>query len=268
MPVSRGTRTFRRLVPVFVFGLLVLSIATPAAAITYGSNDTAHTFVGAILIQYGTFYWELCSGSLVSPHVFLTAGHCTDYLIAFHIPTFVLSVSFAPNFRDPGADHHAVAAYFENPAYHWGPMSDPHDTGVIILADAVTGIGFTTLAPLGYLDSLAESGYLPTLKYINVGYGQNQDHVVTGDRQISTSSFRNLHEAWLYMSQNNRTGNGGTCYGDSGGPTFVFDPTMNKEVQVAVTSWGDTACKSTNNNYRVDIADSLDFIHSMVDLHH
>src|SRR3989454_1834851 len=44
---------------------------------------------------------------------------------------------------------------------------------------------------------------------------------LTGDRQISTSSFRNLHDAWLYMSQNNHHGDGGTCFGDSGGPTFL-----------------------------------------------
>jgi len=68
-------------------------------------------------------------------------------------------------------------------------------------------------ASMGYLDSLAVSGDLKSATFINVGYGLNQDFVLTGDRQISTSSFRNLHDAWLYMSQNIHYGDGGTCFG-------------------------------------------------------
>src|SRR2546426_4119325 len=89
---------------------------------------------------------------------------------------------------------------------------------------------------------------------------------LTGDRQISTSSFRNLHDAWLYMSQNIHHGDGGTCFGDSGGPTFFVDPSSHVEYIVAVTSWGDSVCKSTNNNYRVDLESSRAFIDDMIAL--
>ena len=107
-------------------------------------------------------------------------------------------------------------------------------------------------------------GSAESATFINVGYGDNQDFVVTGDRQISTSSFRNLHDAWLYMSQNIQHGDGGTCFGDSGGPTFLVDPSSHVEYIVAVTSWGDSVCKSTNNNYRVDLASSRSFIDEMI----
>ena len=67
----------RRLLTVLA-GLVVLALvgAAPAAAITGGRPDgNAHPYVGIVLTADGA----LCSGSLLSPTVFLTAGHCTYY---------------------------------------------------------------------------------------------------------------------------------------------------------------------------------------------
>ena len=47
---------------------------------------------------------------------------------------------------------------------------------------------------------------------------------------------------------------GGTCYGDSGGPTFIGS----SNVVGGVTSFGTTdTCKGHNGAYRVDQADDL-----------
>jgi secreted trypsin-like serine protease len=58
---------------------LVLTTAAPVAAITYGEPDAGeHPYVGMML-----FYvpdeeaWYSCSGTLLDPDTFLTAGHCT-----------------------------------------------------------------------------------------------------------------------------------------------------------------------------------------------
>jgi secreted trypsin-like serine protease len=66
------------------------------------------------------------------------------------------------------------------------------------------------------------------------------------------------------MSQNQATGDGGTCYGDSGGPAFWKDPKTEIETLVGVTSWGDVPCVASAFNYRVDIADTLDFIADVI----
>jgi len=243
----------------------IMAAGSPASAITWGTIDTTHPDVGAILIvRSDGSVGEFCSGTLVSARVFLTAGHCTDALTAFGIPASRLRISFAPNLFAEGAVRLAVSGYQTHPEYHWGPTSNPHDLGVIILKDAVEGVSFGMPAPSGYLDDLATAGSIQGATFINVGYGDNQDFVVTGDRQISTSSFRNLHDAWLYMSQNIHHGDGGTCFGDSGGPTFFVDPSSHAEYIVAVTSWGDSVCKSTNNNYRVDLESSRSFIEDMI----
>ena len=64
------------------------------------------------------------------------------------------------------------------------------------------------------------------------------------------------------MSQNQATDDGGTCYGDSGGPAFWMKPD-GTEILVGVTSWGDASCVSSAFNYRVDIPDTLGFIDSI-----
>jgi len=51
--------------------------AAPALAITGGSPDTVHTNVG--LVRFTTTAGRFrCSGTLISPTVVLTAGHCTE----------------------------------------------------------------------------------------------------------------------------------------------------------------------------------------------
>ncbi len=247
-----------------VFVACVMVISVPAQAITYGQPDTAHPFVGAIVLQ-GNAGWtsEFCSGTLIAPRVFLTAGHCTSAISAYVAGASQVHISFGPNVLDD-ATWHDVDSWITSPAYWWGPNSDPHDVGVVILKDPVIGLGYGQLAPTGFLTTQWMAGKLVAgvTKFLNVGYGADQAMADTNAREYSWSSFRNLHFAWIYLSQNVHTGNGGTCYGDSGGPTFWVDGTT--EYVVAVTSWGDAQCKSTNNNYRVDTAESQAFLNDVL----
>ncbi len=48
---------------------------------------------------------------------------------------------------------------------------------------------------------------------------------------------------------NPSTGDGGTCYGDLGGPHFLGDTNM----VVSVTVTGDITCRATDVTYRLDI---------------
>jgi len=71
----------RRLGVLLATVLAVLAPALPASAITYGvadSND--HPNVGGLVspTQYSDGTWIYCSGTLISPTIFLTAAHCAD----------------------------------------------------------------------------------------------------------------------------------------------------------------------------------------------
>ena len=69
---------------------VALLAALPAAAITkHYQRDSDHPFVGLIVFYApdGTIedesdgvpdFSHRCSGSLIDPHTFVTAGHCTD----------------------------------------------------------------------------------------------------------------------------------------------------------------------------------------------
>ncbi len=248
----------------FVLG--VSAIPAPASAITWGSPDgDAHPYVGAIVLDYGGgMQSEFCSGALVSPHVFLTAGHCADFLATYPSVWQYYFVSFATNVYSVKADRRVFVDVIPNPDYHWGPVSDPHDTGVLILRDPVENLGYTTLAPPGYLDALRASGAIRETRFINVGYGATEDSYPTGYRMASTSSYQNLHKAWLYLDGNIHTGSGGTCWGDSGGPTFVVDEATGVPYQVSTVSTGDAQCKATNIVYRADIPSTYEFVRAIV----
>ena len=245
--------------PATLLVLLLVGIPSSSGAITNGLIDAMHTNVAAILLDFdgpGALQW--CTATLISPRVLLTAGHCTRGLDLYEIPVDVVRVSFALNIWSDPASWRTVEGWVTHPEFRWGPTSDPHDLGVIVLTRPETSLVPATLAPMGYLDGLAARGQLRGASFDVVGYGQNQHGVVTGYRQIAQSIGLSLHSAWLYLSQNPHRGAGGTCEGDSGGPTFRSDG--GPEVLVAVTSWGDAVCVATGINYRVDTPDARAFL--------
>jgi hypothetical protein len=70
----------RRLIVAPLVALLLAALVAPLNAITGDwVKDFEHPFVGLAVLydKDGEFLWR-CSGTLLSPTVFLTAGHCAD----------------------------------------------------------------------------------------------------------------------------------------------------------------------------------------------
>ena len=92
----------RRVVLVLAtMALAILLAGGVAHAIINGEPDrgpNAHPYVGAYVAKLGKELLPVCSGTLISPRVFLTAGHCTDLLTNEDLPTYV---SFDPTYK-PG----------------------------------------------------------------------------------------------------------------------------------------------------------------------
>jgi hypothetical protein len=132
----------------------------PTSAITWGEPDgDGHPNVGAMVAMHPELGpREICSGTLIAPQVFLTAGHCTDWASAV-LPPGELHVSFSTDDALNPATWLPVAAIKTHPDYNWGPYSDPHDVGILILEEPVI-LPAATLPGKGFLDELRADGML------------------------------------------------------------------------------------------------------------
>ena len=108
-------------------------IASPASSVTTNGfpDNGQHPNVGAILVQLSSGgFGEVCSGTLVSPTVFLTASHCTAFLEADPRPEFV-------TFDETDVENNPTglipATARTNPAYRGGYKDD---VSVMVLSTA------------------------------------------------------------------------------------------------------------------------------------
>jgi len=235
----------------------LLATAVPAAAITNGVPDDDHDFVGVMrgLDPGGTE--RQCSGSLIADGVFLTAGHCA-----------VLSgvtVHFGDEIEasDPGFKATKVVRRHPSYAANFGFQ---YDVAIALFeqpVDLVIEPG--VLAPPNYLDGFSKN-QLRAETFYTIGYGlvRNGANGNSGpltespQRMIATQSYLNMHNQYLGLSIHTHKGNGGGCFGDSGGPHLL------NEMIVSITSNGDGNCVATDNTQRIDQPEILDWIRGFI----
>ncbi|MEV6813422.1 S1 family peptidase [Micromonospora sp. NPDC051296] len=269
-------RALRRTLAALVVTTFALTVtATPAAAITGGEPDgDRHPNVGLILFYDETGRYR-CSATLISPTIVLTAAHCTQGTLGKTLVTFDTAIAEAPPnplpaAADPSAGYTAAelaaAGYLSGTAATHPEYSDFtdldnwNDVGVVVLDTPVTGIVPATVAPTGYLDQFAQPKLNKTIFGL-VGYGTEVRKPESGPqkpqpmsypllRRYTTSPGQKLTPQVLQLNgnPNDVRGGGGTCFGDSGGPTFL------NGYLVAVTSYGYTSnCRYLGGYQRVEI---------------
>ncbi len=266
--------------------------ATPMHAITGNwVEDTEHPFVGLVVFYDADseFLWR-CSGSLISPTKFLTAGHCADTAGGAVTARVYFQQDAGANY-DPVLEYDAVTGYPDTCApgtlgitcatsdelYNFGfdglYLPNTHDVGLVILDQPIMLAEYGQLPDPGTLDTLAKGRARKTAVFTVSGYGltrRTQEHsalanVSFRERLMATSTLINLgsalNDGFNLQTQGNGDGRGGTCSGDSGGPVFLGDPSSN--LIVGVTSFGLNAlCRGTDFAYRIDQAAVLDWINS------
>lgn len=296
----------KRLALIFA-ALASIALAAPAVAITTGQPDEGeHPYVGQLI-----FYvpddpdprftdpgsWYNCSGTLVTPTIVLTAGHCTFGVGEDGESTTVddgdgsggndvwFTVSEAADYEglppsstfvpDNDARYDAWSSWFDsNPEWVRGtayphPEYDDaaffeHDLGVVVLDEPIELDDYGQLPTLDYLDQFA-GGPNNEERFEAVGYGLEKSRVnfaEGGDtrRKANLKLINVQSDVYAVFSANKGTTHqGGTCFGDSGGP--ILHDTGDTEIVVAVNSWAQNySCAGKSGAYRVDQPDDLSWL--------
>lgn len=255
---------------VTLMAILVLAVS-PVAAVTDGEPDgNGHPYVGLMVAQTeeGVPLWR-CSGTLLSPTLFLTAGHCTEAPAA-HVEIWFdadvesgIPANGYPNDGDVGGTPYTHPQYDPNAFFLY-------DLGVVVLDEPVVMAEYGVLPEQDQLDSLATRRGQQDTSFTAVGYGLQESFPDAASWKENNARVRMVAyphliqingglvgDFSLLLSNNAHTG--GTCFGDSGGPNFIGD----SNVVAGVTSFGlNGNCAGTGGVYRVDRADDLDWLYS------
>ena len=230
---------------------VALTATATAQGVIGGNLDAGqHPASGALLVPSPNGLVPECSGVLVSPRVFLTAGHCTNDALA----TGGAYVVFG-DVLNPGSWTPIHGTPVTDPAFGHD-SSDPHDLGVILL-DRDAPVSPATLPAPGAADRLAKDGVAP----LSVGYGYSgllgKGFVYDGIRHVAAMPVVSQTASLLRISS--QTG-AQLCFGDSGGPQYL----PGSSTVVSVTSGGNPVCKGTATATRLDSVSARGFLGSFV----
>lgn len=256
----------------FLAAIALSCAAAPTLAVTFGTPDgTAHPYVGTILFERADGYYS-CTGTLLSPTVMLTAGHCTEEGGATNLNTWV---SFAPDitinsgcstrkclnrYLDDDANGWIEATAYPHPDYNdFNQFPATYDVGILVLDTPVYLSTYGVLPEIGFLETVKGNDTFTVVGYGLQGYvpAFYSDAWTRYAGTVKLAELQSTFNAGMSAKFTNNPGTGGgSCFGDSGGPVFYQDT----NIIVAVVSWGITPCIGVDYQFRTDIQTTQDFV--------
>jgi secreted trypsin-like serine protease len=274
----------RRTVMLTLVALFVVIFAR-TQAVTDGKVDgNAHPAVKLLLMEVGGRPAFRCSGTLLSPTVFLTAGHCTDAfpdapytgMRVFTESDVQAGIGTTNNYPFAGPNAVEAISWAAHPLYETGPFV-LHDVGVVILAEPINlpASQYGRLPSVNQFDSLTTRRGQQDVTFTAVGYGLQESFpdpalflaTNTRTRMSATPQLLQINvpgfTGSFSMLLSNNHSSGGTCFGDSGGPNFYGSGATETRIVAGTTSFGINGnCAGTGGVFRMDRQNVLDFVKS------
>ena len=213
-----------------------LVTVSTAAAITGGGVDgDAHPYVGALVADGAV----QCSGVLVAPTIFATAGHC-------------------------GADGSRVSVSFDSQlgdgwTLRQGTLEVDSAKGAdlaVVVLDAPASVAPAALPAAGSAGSLGRGALVTSVGYGYSGRAADGTFSYDGFRHAASSPVLRVAKATLVIS----TITAGPCMGDSGGPQ------LSGSTVLSLTSTGSGDCSGKAEGYRLDTPSARAFLAGFVSL--
>jgi secreted trypsin-like serine protease len=191
---------------------------------------------------------QVCTASVLSPHVLVTAAHCVSPEIIG--PGYVYRVFLGTNLRDAAqrTDQNFVdvSDTHIHPDFDASRWIQGSDIAVVVTAQAMS---LPTLA-LNHTPITADMKGMP-VRLVGFGMAHAGDLTTVGQRRTAMSELVGYNDLFI--------GHGGgstnTCEGDSGGPILL--ELNGHEVIAGVVSFGEGGCNGQSNDTRVDVFTSF-----------
>ena len=259
---------------------LAFSSVASVGAVTDGRLDgDGHPQVLLLLMEVDGAPAFRCSGTLIAPTYFLTAGHCAGApgefsgMRVFYDSDVQAGIGTTNNYPFGGGNSVEAVRWAAHPLYPTAPFF-VHDVGMVELAEPVPGVTtFGTLPSVDAFDAWKTRRGQNNVWFTSVGYGLQQSFPTPASFLASNTRTRYVANPKLIQINvpgftgdfslllSNNANTGGTCFGDSGGPNFLRDT----NVVAGVTSFGlNSTCGGTGGVFRTDRQNVQDFINDFM----
>jgi hypothetical protein len=256
---------------VFVATVVIVAVATPAGAVVDGTADGGRPpYAGAVDGRPAGGPVLFGSGVLISPTVFLTAGHGTAHFDAAGLTR--ARVTFDEVVTDSSTWYEGTV--HTNPDLDLaaqGQLGDFVDLGVIVFDTPIPGVAPAALPPANYLEQLSDQAHFEIPGYGVSGYTggsdgggkRRRDLTSGGVRTVADEVFASLSPGWLRLRSD---GPADICTGDSGSPSILAGTNLVAGITDVQWSLDGGECESGPWEQRVDTPGARAFLSTYVTL--